>query len=714
MKKTLLLVLMATVIAAYLVFDLQHHLSLAGLKALNAEVSRYYLETPVLITVAFIAFYTLVTASSLPGAAILTLAGGAFFGLGIGTAVVSVASVCGATLSFLIARFLLHDAVQKRLGKRLAKVNAGIERDGAFYLFTLRLVPIFPFFLVNPLMALTPIRLWTYIWVSWIGMLPATAVYVNAGTQLAQLDSLSGILAPSMLLAFVLLGIFPLIAKWVLGWVLRQRVYRRWTKPRRFDRNMIVIGAGAAGLVSSLIGATVRARVSLVEAEKMGGDCLNYGCVPSKALIASARVAHVARTSARFGITAGPVQVDFPAVMQRVRSIIEQIEPHDSVERYQSLGVDVISGYATITDPWTVSIRGRNGDDQVLTTRSIVIAAGASPTVPHLPGLERSGYLTSDTLWEAMSQRDRAPERLLVVGGGPVGCELAQAFSRLGSQVILVHAGDHLLVREDPEVADVLRQRLLSEDVQIHLNARAIRCDADRKVLVVKTPTTESEIAFDDLLIAVGRNARLTGYGLEQLGIDTNRTVTTNEYLETLYPNILAAGDVAGPYQFTHAAAHQAWFASVNALFGHLKRFRADYTVLPAVTYTDPEIASVGLNERSASAQSIAYEVSVYGLDELDRAICDSKDHGFIKILTVPGKDRILGATIVGDHAGELLTELTVAMKHGLGLNQIMGTVHPYPTLSEANKYAAGEWKRQHAPEWALVLLERYHRWRRG
>ena len=715
MKKIVLLLIVAAVVAVF-AFDLHSLLTLDSLKSRLEQFREFQTESPWLVAGVFFAAYVVVTAFSIPGAAVMTLAAGALFGLLQGLILVSFASTIGATLAFIGARYLLRDSVQAKFGNRLKAINEGVEKEGAFYLFTLRLVPVFPFFLINLLMGLTSMKAFTFFWVSQLGMFAGTVVYVNAGTELAKIDSLAGILSPGLILSFVLLGIFPLIAKKVTDKIKARKVYAKWTKPVKFDRNMVVIGAGAAGLVSSYIAAAVKAKVTLVEAHKMGGDCLNFGCVPSKAIIKSAKLAHQMRHADKYGLHAAMPSFSFKAVMARVHDIIKAIEPHDSVERYTGLGVDVIQGYATIVDPWTVEIKHNSGETSRLTTRSIVIAAGAQPVVPPLPGIETSGYLTSDTLWDEFAKRDDLPKRLVVLGGGPIGSELAQAFARLGSQVTQVELGDRIMVREDPEISAMAMDSMRADGVNILTQHKAVRFErrGDQKVLVTEHQGNTVEIEFDDVICAVGRKARLTGYGLEKLGIETNRTVVTNEYLETLYPNIFAAGDVAGPYQFTHVAAHQAWYASVNALFGHLKKFKADYSVIPWTTFTDPEVARVGLNEQDAKEQGVAYEVTRYGIDDLDRAIADSDAHGVVKVLTVPGKDKILGVTIAGVHAGDLLAEFVLAMKHGLGLNKILGTIHTYPTLAEANKYAAGEWKRAHAPEKVLLWLGKYHAWRLG
>ncbi|MCV2401967.1 FAD-dependent oxidoreductase [Marinomonas sp. C2222] len=716
MKKIGLLVLIAALAVGFFHFNLHQLLTLDGLKSGLGQFEELRTESPVLVTGGFLALYIAVTALSLPGAAIMTLAAGALFGVVMGTVIVSFASTIGATLAFLVSRYLLRDSIQARFGDRLKTFNEGIEREGAFYLFTLRLVPVFPFFLINLVMGLTTIRAFTFFWVSQLGMLVGTVVFVNAGTQLGQIESLSGILSPALLLSFVLLGVFPLVAKKILDIIKARRVYAKFTKPKSFDRNLIVIGAGAGGLVSSYIAAAVKAKVTLIEAHKMGGDCLNYGCVPSKAIIKSAKIAKQIRTAEKYGLESSEPTFSFKKVMARVHDVVSKVEPHDSVERYTKLGVDVVQGYAKLIDPWTVEIQLAEGGTKRMTARSIVLATGARPFVPDLPGLDETGYYTSDTLWEEFAKFDAPPKRLVVLGGGPIGSELAQSFARLGSNVTQVERGSRIMAREDEEVSKLVQNSMRSDGVNILTSHNAIRCEkeGDVKRLIVEKDGVESVIEFDALLCAVGRQARLEGYGLENLGIETQRTITTNDYLETLFPNIFAVGDVAGPYQFTHVAAHQAWYAAVNALFGTFKKFRADYRVIPWATFVDPEVARVGLSEQDAKEQGIAYEMVRYGLDDLDRAIAESATDGFVKVLTVPGKDKILGVTIVGDHSGDLLAEFVLAMKHGLGLNKILGTIHTYPTWAESNKYAAGEWKRAHTPERILAWVEKYHTWRRG
>ena len=708
-SRVLLLIVLVALIYGFFAFDLGQYFSLEYFKLQQEGINAYYQANPVQTSVLFFVLYVAVTGLSLPGAALMTLVAGAVFGLLWGTVIVSFASTIGATLAFLASRFLLRDMVQSRFGDSLKSIDENIEKDGAFYLFTLRLVPVFPFFVINLVMGLMPIRTATFFWVSQVGMLAGTIVYVNAGTQIAKIDAMNGILSTGLIISFTLLGIFPLIAKQIIAFVKAHKVLRGYEKPKRFDRNLIVIGAGSGGLVASYIAAAVKAKVTLIEKHKMGGDCLNTGCVPSKALIRSAKfLSHVQRAR-EFGFKSAGAEFDFAEIMERVQRVVKAVEPHDSVERYTKLGVECIQGEAKITSPYTVEVNGAS-----LSACNIVIAAGARPFVPPIPGIEEVGYLTSDTLWDLRE----LPPRLVVLGGGPIGCELTQAFARLGSRVTQVEMLPRIMIREDPEISELVAKRFIAEGVNLLVDhkAKAFQLNGERKVLICEHQGQEVVIEFDQLLVAVGRKANVRGYGLEELGIPVAKagTIEVNEFLQAHYPNIYAVGDVAGPYQFTHTAAHQAWFAAVNALFGRFKKFKVDYSVIPWATFTDPEVARVGINELEAKQQNIAYEVTTFGIDDLDRAIADEEAHGVVKVLTVPGKDKILGVTIAGEHAGDLITEYVAAMRHGIGLNKILGTIHIYPTLAEANKYAAGEWKRAHAPQTLLQWLQRFHAWMRG
>lgn len=715
-RKGLLVGIIAILVAGFFLSGASEIFTLEAIKAQQAQFQQWWEASPWTVAGGFLLIYVVMAALSLPGAALLTLLGGALFGFWTGLLLVSFASTIGATLAAALARTLFQDSLERRFSQQLVRINAGVEREGAFYLFTLRLIPIFPFFVINLVMGLTRMRLLTFYWVSQLGMLPGTAVFVNAGRELGSLSSLSGILSPTLLLSFALIGIFPWLARALVALLKRRQLARQFDRPSRFDRDIVVIGGGSAGLVASYIAAAVRARVTLVEREKMGGDCLNTGCVPSKALIRAAKSAVEVRHASRFGIEVDEPRINFQKVMGHVQDAIREVEPHDSPERYEGLGVEVVKGEAVLVDPWRVRI-----GEHELTTRHVIIASGARPRIPPLPGIDEITVLTSDNLW----QLSALPERLVVLGGGPIGCELGQSFARLGSGVSLVEMGDQLMPREDRDIADLVRQGLSDDGVELHLSTRALKvvphggADGRHSLEVEITEsgnTRTASIEFDELLVAIGRQANVEGLGLEALGVGTrpNGTLDVDGALQSVLPNVWACGDVVGPYQLTHASAHQAWHATVNALFGEFKRFTVSYRALPAVTFSDPEVARVGLNERDAEEQKIAYEVTRYDLAELDRAIADGNQKGVIKVLTVPGKDRILGATIVGAGAGEMLAEFTLAMTRGIGLNKLLGTIHPYPTYSESVKATAGVWKNAHKPERLLGWLARYFEWRRG
>lgn len=689
-KRIFWLVVIAGVIAITFATDLHQVITLDNFKSRQAEVDAWVSARPVAAAAAYFGLYVLMAAVNIPGAAVMTLIAGALFGVVQGTLLVSFASSIGATLAFLLSRFLLRDYVEQRFAGALERLNEGIRKEGAYYLFTLRLVPAFPFFAINMMSGLTRLPVRTFYWVSQLGMLPATVVYVNAGTQIGALESLSGILSPGLIASFALLGVFPLLARKLLNWFNQRKLMTKFTRPKRFDTNMVVIGAGSAGLVTAYIAAAAKAKVTLIERDKMGGDCLNTGCVPSKALIRSARIAKYIDRAAEFGLVANAGGTDFPAVMRRVREVIGAIEPHDSVERYTQLGVDCVAGSARITSPWSVEVNG-----STITTRSIVIATGGRPAVPPVPGLDEVGYLTSDTLWEL----DELPKKLLVMGGGAIGCELAQSFRRLGADVTLVEMQDRLLAVEDPEITAHVERSFAADGVNVLLGTKVARFEQTgerRSAVCTAADGSELRVEFEHVLVAAGRRGNTEGLGLETLGIEPQRngTLPVNEFLQTRYANIFACGDVAGPYQLTHAAAHQAWYCAMNALFGRLWKFRVDYSVLPRAVFCAPEVASVGLNEQTAQARGIDYSVTTYGIDDLDRAIADGEAEGVVRVLTPPGSDKILGVAIVGPHAGDIISEYVLAMRNGLGLSKILGTVHIYPTLAEANKFAAGNWRK--------------------
>jgi pyruvate/2-oxoglutarate dehydrogenase complex dihydrolipoamide dehydrogenase (E3) component/uncharacterized membrane protein YdjX (TVP38/TMEM64 family) len=714
MKKLLLLAIIVILFATFYLLGGQQWLQ-------PATYQELYQQNPTLTATIFFGTYILVTALSIPGAVLMTLIGGAVFGLSQGLLLISFASTIGATLAFLLSRLLLKDWVQNKFSSHLKTINNGIEKDGSFYLFTLRLIPVVPFFAINLLMGLMPITAWRFYWVSQLGMLAGTAVYVNAGAELGSIIaneggfSLVGIMTPGLLGALALLALFPWIARSIMDNLKIKRALLKRAKgrvkPKKFDDNLIVIGGGAAGLVSSIIGSAVKAQVTLIEKHKMGGDCLNTGCVPSKAIIHAAKIVHENRKSHRSGLLCGePAAIDFKQVMAHVDGSIKAIEPHDSIERYEGLGVSCATGEAKIISPWEVEIQHVSASGAITTeirsAANIIIATGGRPRIPQIPGLDQITYYTSDTLW----QITELPKRLLILGAGPIGCELGQAFARLGAQVSMVDKGQFLMPREDEDVSQLVADAMVAEGVN-HLPGRSIsKLEISNGSNVAFLDNGET-IEFDALLLAIGREGNTANLGLENVDLvtDSNGFIPVDEYLQTECPTIYACGDVIGGYQFTHVSAHEAWFASVNSLFGSFKRFKADYRVIPWATFTSPEVARVGISEKEAKMQNIPYESTQYGLDDLDRAITDDAATGFVRVLTVPGKDKILGATIVGARADDLIATFVIGMKHGLGLNKVLGTIHAYPTYMEANKFVAGQWKRKQVSERLLVWLGKFH-----
>ena len=701
--------LMVSVIG-FFYFDGGDYLSFASVQSLQGVLLDQVAADPMLAALGFAAMYVMITALSLPGAAILTLLAGALFGLIEGLLLASFASTLGATLAMLAARFIFRDWVALKFQDRLRRINAGMDKDGARYLLSLRLVPAVPFFLINLAMGLTRIRVSTFFWVSQLGMLPGTLIYVNAGVQIGALESAAGILSIELISSLVLLALLPWLMKFGQARLKLWRQMKPYPRPKTFDRDLIVIGAGSGGLVTALIGAVVEAKVTLIEAGQMGGDCLNTGCVPSKSLIRSARLAHDIDAGVALGVRVSEKQVDFETVMSRVQGVIDEIRPNDSPERYREMGVDVRLGQGRVRSPYEVEVNGER-----LTTRAIIIASGAYPILPAIDGLDPSFCMTSETVW----QLSDLPKRLAVVGGGPIGVELAQSFARLGSEVTLIEMMPRLMMREEIDVSDCIEETLAAEGVRLKTGHRVVSAASGEDVilrLVDEQNGDEVLVPCDGVLFALGRKPRTTGFGLEDLGVALTASghIEVNDYLQTNYPSLYAVGDVAGPYQFTHTASHMAWYAAVNALFGTFKRFKVDYRVVPWCTFSSPEVARVGLNETEANAAGLAFETTRFDVAELDRAKADDARQGFVKVLTVPGSDKILGVTIVSEHAGETISEFVLAMKYNLGLKKIMGTIHIYPTWSEMNKFAAGVWRRANKPERFMPLLAWYHRIRRG
>jgi pyruvate/2-oxoglutarate dehydrogenase complex dihydrolipoamide dehydrogenase (E3) component/uncharacterized membrane protein YdjX (TVP38/TMEM64 family) len=688
-KLALILVIIAA-IAAFFILGGSDYLTLGTLKGARDGLSAIVTEQPIAAALAFIATYIVIVALSLPGAAIMTLAAGALFGLIEGVALASIASTIGATLAMLAARFVARDWVRKRFPRAVEAVDKGVAKDGAVYLLSLRLAPVFPFFLVNLAMGLTAMPVVRYALVTWAGALPGTIAYTFAGTQLARIARPSDALSPGLIAAFLGLALVPLLGKWIANGVQRRRALGKFRRPKKFDANLIVIGAGSGGLVASLVAAQLEAKVVLIERAEMGGDCLNTGCVPSKSLIRVARSVAEIRKSSLFGVTIAEPSVDFGAVMRRLNETVATIAPNDSVERFRGLGVDVRLGEARLVDPWTVTIDG----GAPISAPEIIIATGAAPVVPPIPGLAKSNFATSETLWTKLSAMDRVPKRVAVLGAGPIGCELGQALQRLGSQVTIVAMSEQLLEREDKEAADIVARALQKDGVALKLGAVVERVEGEALQL------GSEQVPFDLLIVAVGRKARLEGFGLDAF-----------DYISM--PHIRFVGDAAGGEQFTHFAGHSGAIAAINALIGRFGRLKYDKLV-PRVTFTSPEVASVGLTEAQAKEQKREVEVFTYPLAEADRAVIDGVGEGLVKLVSAKGKDRVLGATIVAPNAGDLIVPWILAIKNGVGLKAMQSLIYPYPTMSEAGRAAAGEWRKAHSSERVLRLAERWNKWRRG
>ena len=692
-------------------FDLSQHLTLSQLKHHQLYLHSLVQDFPVQSVVIYFIAYIVMAGLALPGALIFTLAGGALFGLATGVILASFASTLGALASFLVARFFLHDFVQTRYQQRLTVINQKIQQQGATYLLFLRLVPAFPFFMVNLLMALTPISACTYYIVSQIGMLPATFIFVNAGTELAKISSVDDILSIPLLLSLLLLACLPFISKQLAKRVSCWRLYKSWQRPKKFDYHTIVIGGGAAGLVAAYTTQTLQGKVALIEKHQMGGDCLNTGCVPSKSILRTAKFIHDIGQHSNYGVQQAEFKLQFQQVMQRVREKISTIAPKDSIKRYNDMGVDCFQAHAQLLSPWQVEAVSKNSKITI-SAKNIILAGGATPNVPTIPGLENINYYTSDNIWHL----DHLPEKLLIIGAGPIGCELGQAFVRLGAEVTMINRNERILTNEDPQAAHALQYALQQDGVKILNNFNPLRIDDNSKnfSLMGEQHNEILHIAFSHCLIATGRKPSL--FGCEALDIETNShgQVITNDKQQTNYPNIYACGDITSPLQYTHSASHQAWYAAFNALFRPFKQFNCQLNHIPRAIYTDPEVASLGISEQQAIQKNIPHEISYFAMDDVDRAITDEATTGFIKVITRRNNDKILGVCIVGEHSSELIAEFVLAKTHNLGLNKILQTVHLYPTRGEINRLVAGQWRQKKFTAYQRKLLKLFQNWRLG
>ncbi|PKL75989.1 MAG: mercuric reductase [Candidatus Melainabacteria bacterium HGW-Melainabacteria-1] len=470
--------------------------------------------------------------------------------------------------------------------------------------------------------------------------------------------------------------------------------------------NLVVIGAGTAGLVTAAGAAGLGAKVALIERHLMGGDCLNVGCVPSKAVIRAARAAEDVRKSPLFGIHSRIDEIDFAKSMQRMRQIRAHISRHDSFERFKNLGVDVYLGSGEFISGNEIQVNG-----QILRFKKAVIASGARAAIPDIPGLKEAGFLTNENVFNLTE----LPRRLACIGGGPIGCELAQAFQRLGAQVSLFHNGPHLLNREDADAAAIVQQQFVAEGIQLVLNVSFDRVEiqGSDKILHYHAAGQAGQMAVDEILLGAGRAPNVEGLGLEKVGVVYNRQgIQVNDQLQTTHPAIYAAGDVCMAWKFTHAADFAARTVLQNSLFMGRKKLSA--LLMPWCTYTDPEIAHVGLYEHEAQAQQLEIDTYIKHFRDVDRALADGEEAGFVKIHTLKGKDKILGATIGARHAGEMLGELTLAIQHGIGLGKIASVIHPYPTQAEAIRHLGDQYKRTKLTPTVKNLFQAWLKWQRG
>lgn len=700
--------------------------------------------------VIFVGLYVVATVLFVPGS-LLTLGAGAVFGVALGSVCVSISATLGATAAFLVGRYLARDAIARKIEKheKFATIDRAVADEGWKIVLLTRLSPVFPFTLLNYAFGLTRVKLSHYVLASWIGMIPGTVMYVylgslvNVGAGHRQRTTGEWVLYGVGLLATVTVTVFVTrlarraLAKKIGSTETVQSSKEIMSVPsapvlvRPADAhnarlvsnvhppdwqnpspapcyNLVVIGAGTAGLVTAAGAAGLGAKVALVEKSLLGGDCLNVGCVPSKAVIRSGRAVFDAKEAGPFGVRVGkPVEIDFSAVMERMRKLRADLSPHDSAQRFANLGVDVFLGEARFASPDTVEVAG-----QTLRFKRAVIATGARAVEPPILGLAEAGYLTNETVFN-LTQR---PARLAVIGGGPIGCELAQAFQRLGSQVSLLHKNAHLLDREDMEAAALVQKAFIREGVALHLNATITRVErsAGGKLVYYEAQGKEETLAVDEILAGAGRAPNIEGLNLEAAGVryDRRKGVLVNDCLQTSNPHIYGAGDVCLAWKFTHAADFSARIVIQNALF--LGRKKASTLTMPWCTYTDPEIAHVGLYERDARERGVEVDTYVREFKEVDRAVLDGEEDGFVKFHVKKGHDEILGATIVARHAGEMISEISVAMAARIGLGKLASVIHPYPTQAEALRQCGDAYNRTRLTPTVKKWMGRWLAWQRS
>ncbi len=692
------------------------------------------------------AAYAVLTVAMIPGSA-LTIGSGLIFGFWKGFAVVTVGANLGALGAFLLARTLFRERAEAlaRGQKTFRAVDSAIAREGFRIVLLLRLSPVFPFTVLNVLLGVTGISAASYVLANLIGMLPGTLMFVYLGT-------LGEAAAGTQSLGQTVLRIVGLAATVVVTVVIT-RIARRALKAASLDGganpgvapeaapvgagaktipgdaydqallasvkptahvnpipqdryNLVVIGAGTAGLVTAAGGAGLGAKVALIEKHMFGGDCLNVGCVPSKGIIRAGRAAAAVREAGAFGIRlAGEPRIDFAATMERMRRLRAGIAPHDSVKRFSELGIDVYLGEGRFTGPDEIEVGGNK-----LRFQAAVIATGARATFPRIPGIEEVEPLTNENVFTLTE----LPRSLILLGAGAIGCEMAQTFRRLGSEVTIVIRGNRIMTREDPDAALIVQRKFEQEGIRVLTGSAIKRAEkrGGKKVIVIERDGSEESVEADQILIGMGRAPNVEGLGLSAAGIAYGTEgVTVDANMRTTNPRVFAAGDICSRLKFTHAADAQARIVLRNALF--FGRARATDLVIPWCTYTDPEIAHVGCYEKEARDRGLAVTTFTVPLEDVDRAILDGETEGFGRIHLKSGTDRILGATVVASHAGDMIGELTMAIQNGLGAGKLASVIHPYPTQGEVVRKLGDAYMRTKLTPGVKRIMARILRWRR-
>ncbi|MBA3536096.1 MAG: FAD-dependent oxidoreductase [Tatlockia sp.] len=705
LRSWLPLILLLGLLILFFSLRLDKYLTFTSLRENRATLISWTKEHFFMAALLYMSCYTLAVAASVPGAVFLTLAGGFLFGVVFGTVFVIVSATLGATALFFAVRTSFGDWLAKSALSWLGRMREGFQQNAFSYLLMLRLVPLFPFWVVNIVPALLGVDAKTFIITTFFGILPGSIVYVMVGNGLSHVFEANQ--TPNLGIIFDIKVLLPLLALAALSFIpiLYKRVnpkeQKKNPKTNQIKCDLSIIGAGAGGLSVAAVAAQLGLKVVLLESGKMGGDCLNYGCVPSKSLLAAGKIAYQLRHAAQFGISSKGLEIDFKKVMQQVHAVIKVLAKNDSVERFESLGVQVIKAVARFSGVNTLVAQ-----DRVIEARRIVIATGSSPFKPPIPGLEDTPYLTNETIFNLTEQ----PKHLIVIGGGPIGCELAQAFSMLGSKITLIE-GFNLLPKDDVDCVAILRAQLKAMGIIIHEQAKVLGVEPHAHGGIKVSINQAGEklaIRGSHLLIATGRRANVENLDLEKAGIVySNKGIEVNSRLQTSNRRVYALGDVVGPYQFTHMATYQAGIVLRNIAFKIPAK--VDYRAIPWVTYTLPEIAHVGLLAEEALKHA-DIQFTEWSFLENDRAQTEHSLEGKIKIIS-DKKGRVLGVTIVGAHAGELILPWVIAIREKRTLRSFTDAVSPYPTLSEISKRVAGEFYKSklfsNKTRWLVGLLKK-------